>query len=380
MTLSLADVVGLFIALFFGINLVVLTLRMVRTRRPAPSLAASLGFGTLGGLMAILGSQNAFPGLAHLDRVLLATQLSFYGLQFFFFFVFLEHLNARRLSTSKVAVALALVLLQNFSLWGIVGFEPYSEVTAWLWLFADVGYNTLALFVFVVVGVPLYVKAYRYSREGKALLLGVALLVVGAGYVEMSLLDYVGFAKDYFPSLTAAFDAVESVRDLGEVLPLAGLVIFTLVYVSDVSYVYRLPFDVPLLLVAYKSGEVIFSRHFQTKRELRVNDLLFSGMISAINNVFSEIFRERGESSSLGIQEISSKDVQVFIEEGELVTVVVVTGVVSHFLARATRSFREDFEARFGYDIKTGTAEVSKFASAADLIPGSFPFFRFEGK
>lgn len=355
-----------FISGFFGILLALFIFQATRRKRPAPHFLVLLTCGFVGGIFAFLESAE-LPALRAYRGLLLSAQLSFYGLQFFFFFVFLENLVGARVHTIRLVVALGFLLLQVVSLWLIVWFQD-TGVTSDLWLLADIGYDGLALYVFLGRGVPIYAKTYRFTKEKRPLLMAVALLVVGLGFVIITLVDQFSYWATVPPGL-------EAVRDLGEILPMTGLFLFLLAYLTNVDYLYRLPNDVFLLLVLHNSGIAMHSVRFRTRAQVEIDEMLFSGMISAIKSVFNELFRFKPD---LNIRTITSEGLYVLIDSGPKISTIVVSDQLSYFLDKSLKRYRREFEREFTEQIDSGVDEVSQFNHATTLLPEIFPYLVVE--
>lgn len=370
-TFTLGEIASLVLLGLFSLLLVLLAVQTIKHHRPARTFLASLAFGVLGGISAVLSSEKVFPAVGAvpgLRTAFLALQLNFYGFQFAFFFVFLERLRSRTLNLAKFTFVLVHLVLQTVALWAIVAFREYQPATAILWVFADLGYNNLALFVTFACGVPAYYQMYQYTRERKPLLFMAALAILGTGFVILALKDYLGVAGD-LPAWLAA------ISDLSEVLPALGIALFTLGYLSNVDYIYRLPFDVYNLMVMYHNGNAIHSVQFRTQRVVQFDQLIFAGMITAINSLFREVFKLDARTN---IHTIASARYKVLIATGSHVSVMIVTERESYFLAQALKRYTRLFERTFCESLAQQSVDLSNFKTAERLLTPVFPFFEIE--
>ncbi|OLS14258.1 MAG: hypothetical protein RBG13Loki_2134 [Promethearchaeota archaeon CR_4] len=358
--------VSLLIAILFGIMLVLFAYQTSRKKSRVPQLLASLFFGCMGGILAFIDSGELMASGSR--STILAFQLSCYSMQFFFFYLFLEHLNFMKLSPIRLGIVLSFMSLQYFSLWTIVWFDNFNEVTTNLWLLADLGYNNLALFVFLVMGLPIYLKAYQETRERKPIIFSIALALVGAGFVVISLNDYLSY-------LHAVPDWLFSIQVLGDILPMTGLLLFLLVYVSDIDYIYRFPNNNYILFVANKTGSMMHAVRFKTRRPLRIQPELLSGVLSAINSVFKS-----GLEVTADITSIASKNLTILLESGKFVTAAIVADKTPAILAKALKRYVTEFESKFVDQIRAETGDTSVFNSALDLLKPIFPFFVVESE
>ncbi|MHA1732336.1 MAG: hypothetical protein ACTSU5_10345 [Promethearchaeota archaeon] len=376
MLFSVGELASFLIWVFFSVLLVIFTIQLVKHRRPARVFLGSLLFGVLGGCFALLTSTKLIPALGELTlvrSVFMALQLTMYGFQFLLFFIFLERLITRDLAPLRFSIALSLFVLQVCSLWGTVifsGYYGYGQVGDVLWLFADLGYNNLALYVFLGRGVPIYASTYRYTRERKPLVLCASMAMVGLGFVVQSLEDYTRFGG-YHP------DWLDAVSNLSEVLPLVGIALFTIVYLRDVDYIYRLPFDVHSLIVVRHDGVILHDVRGRTNEDVNLDEMLFSGMVTAINSLFQEVFGFK-EAHEVNIHAISSEKIHVMANRGEYISAMVISERATYFLEQALRRYTREFERTFARQLQRDEKNLVEYKPATELVKSIFPFFLVE--
>lgn len=367
MNLEINTIINILIASFYTIFFLLFSYQTTRKHRSAPHLLLLLLFGLLGAFFAIVDSTEIFPNFGPYSRIYLIIELMFYGLQFFFFYLFVQDISRIRPHIWTLIVMFTFLIIQNMALWLMVWFSSFSSTAVDnLWFLADFGYNNLAIFSFWIIGVPTYYKLYDYTKEKKAIGFIFGLLLSGMGYIVNSLIDYIGF----FSTLPNWLD---SIAIFGEIFPLTGLIIFLFTYIFDVDYIYRLPHDHYMLMVTYKSGVAIHSVKFKTKRAVEIEDNLFSGFITSLTFVFDNILR-----SPSPIETISSKDASILIRSGEKIMVIVLTQQPTSILTRALDRYIKKFEQKFSKELKKESTEISRFQAAKDLIGKIFPFLKIK--
>jgi len=367
MNLDINTIINILIGSFFAILFVLFTYQTTKKHRAAPYLLSSIFFGVLGAFFALVDSADLLPNFTPFNRTYLILELMFYGLQFFFFYLFVQDISRLNPQLWSLILMFAFLILQNISLWLMVWFSSFSMTAVDnLWLLADIGYNNLAIFAFWIIGIPTYYRLYNYTKEKKALGFIIGLILVGGGYVVGSLIDYIGFFGTV-PSY------LNDISILGEIFPMVGLLIFLLTYILDVDYIYRLPHDHYMLMVTYKSGVAIHTKKFDTKREVQIEENLFSGFISSLTFVFNNILQ-----SISPIEVISSKDASILIRSGERILVIILTQQPTSILARALDRYIRRFEDKFKDELKRESTEVGKFQEAEELIKPMFPFLKIK--
>ncbi|MBD3185900.1 hypothetical protein GF325_03640 [Candidatus Bathyarchaeota archaeon] len=351
------------IMILFSVLLVLFIYQVVKQDRSAPFFIVSLACGVAGGLFAFLDSMRDEISVPLNHSILLALQISFYGLQFMFFYLFLESLVTTRINPWRLTIAIMFFTIQVLSLWLIVWFQG-NPVTNDLWLFADIGYSNLALFTFVIFGLFIYIRMYKYTKEVKPIIFAVALIIVGGGFVIISLTDYIG----YWGSIPSWLSEISI---LGDALPLAGLAIFTITYLSDVSYIYRLPFDVYALMVTTNAGVSIHSVALENTRRIKIEEQMLSGFLSAINELFRNFM-----GTKFPVDHITSPEASILIEQGSIINIVIVASKDSTVLERGMKRYCKEFEHQFGHRIRSDLIDMSEFEDAKRLIRPIFPFLK----
>nr|MDO8114930.1 hypothetical protein [Candidatus Sigynarchaeota archaeon] len=345
---------------FFGLLLALFIYQVTTRERSVPFLIVSLVFGVLSGIFAYIDEVGLLSFIPRSHAIMLATHMSCGGLQFYFFFLFIEDLRDLKPNPFRLTIATMLAFLQVLSLWLTVWFEGTAASNAWL--LADIGYNNLALFTFLGCGLPVYVQTFKLTKEGRSLTLAIAVIIVGAGFVMSSIKDY----NDYFFGGNAL---ISEITQYGNLCDLAGLALFSIVYVSNVDYVYRLPMDNYVLMVSLLTGETVHFVKFKTRTKVEPNQDLLSGLLSTINAVFQSILATR-----VNINSISSKRATLLMESGKWVTATVITEKPSAILDNALKRYILQFEKMFYVKLNDRSTCTTDYDAAKVLLKKMFPF------
>ncbi|TXT58658.1 MAG: conserved membrane protein of unknown function [Promethearchaeota archaeon] len=367
MALDIIVILNIIITSLYGIFLVLFAYQTKVKGRSAPYLLLLLFFGVVGGFLAIVDSSGILPSFGPYNRIYLILELVCYGLQFFFFYLFIEDISSLKPRLSGLMIMLSLLILQNTALWSIVWFSAVAPDAAdYMWLLADIGYDNLPIVAFLFFGLPTYYRIYRYTEEKKALGFILSMILASTGFIIISLIDYTGFFG-VKPVL------LDNISLLGEIFPLLGLLIFLLTYLIDVDYIYRLPSDHFLLMVTYRSGVPIHFTTFETKKEVEIEENLFSGFISSIGMVFDQILQSRAP-----IQSISSEEATIVIRSGKNIMAIILTKRPTAILERAMDKYIDKFEKKYREPLKNEIVEINAFEGAKELVKPIFPFFRIK--
>jgi hypothetical protein len=365
---SIAEWTVLLITIAFGILVILFLIQAVIRKRYAWSFLISLVFGLLAGLAAIFG-EVVFSGNTSLQFFSRSLHLNLYGFHFFFFYIFFERLISKKINSIRLSIMIALLLTQTIGLWlvfynGINGFN-----TDIAWVLADIGYWTPALFVYLGLGVPIFIKTYLYTKEIRPIILSAALILVGFGFI-ISMLNDIYFILGVFGSPATAPDILTEISEIANIFPSIGVILFVITYLTNIDYIYRLPNDNYLLMVLRKDGSPIHSVHFKTRKQVEIQDILLSGMISAINSVFKEVFKKEAS-----VRNINSRGINILLEPGENILAVIITDNVSYFLDQGLKRYVITFEQTFANELKKKEENLKVYESAIALLNSIFPFF-----
>ncbi len=366
MQISFVEIAILVITISFTILLVLFVIQSIRRHRTAKMLLLSLFSGFFAGIVTILGSGELFPLSPLIYYSSLSFQLNLYGFQFFFFYLFLEQLISEKFNSIRLTAVFSILFIQTISLWLIIVFLNESDVTKSLWFLADMAYMVLGLVVYLGFGFMIYLKTCQYTHEIKSIIFSISMAVIGSGFIIIGIKDYCDFFGISIPFVGYAVP-------LSNGLYAIGLIIFTITYVFDIDYIYRLPNDIFLLMVLTKAGIPLHTIKLKTRRQVDIESDLLSGLISAINNVFEEVFK-----SATTIQNISSEQVHLLMEPGEKIVCLVITDKLTYFLSRALKRYAIMFEKEFSTELNQKRQDTLTYRNAIKLIKPIFPFFKVD--
>ncbi len=339
--------------------------------RPVAYVLTSMILGAITTFLILLWStfENTDSKLAWMVR---HGYLIVSGIQFIYFYLFIENSNTLKPSRGHLVGLFMLFGLEvfgflSYSLFYVPGSSEHFEILQFFKLIGRIGYNGLAIYVFALVSFPIYYRMYRYTNEKRSLILLIGISLIGLGYSLTFIFDILYIYK---PELFGVGNFYNIMLSLGNNVPMIGLVTIAILYAFNLSYIYRLPFDHYVLLVTYKSGLNILSVEFQTKyKNISIKEQLISGMLSAVNNIYKYVF----DSHQL-IDAINSKDLSIVMENGEYVSVIMVTQHPSGILKRGMRLFVKKFEATFHEALERTEQEIQFFENGRQIFTRIFPF------
>ncbi|TFF89473.1 MAG: hypothetical protein EU549_00445 [Promethearchaeota archaeon] len=371
MALGIADWTVLIITIAFGVLIVIFIVQALINKRYAWAFLTSLVFGFLAGLAAIL-NKLIFSGYFIWENFFQSVHLNLYGFHFFFFFIFFERLISKKLNSVRLSVVFGLLLTQTIGLWLVFYFRINGLNTDIAWVLADIGYWTPALFVYFL-GISIYIRTYLYTREIKPIILCVALIFVSIGFV-FSFLSDLDFILGVFDISITIPEIISDLAAIANVFPSIGIMMFVITYLVNINYLYRVPFNVYLLVILTKySGTPLYGVELKARKKVQIEKTLLSGMITAINNVFTEIFR-----TDTNVRNISSRGIKILMESGEHIDSIVITDRESYFLSQGLNRFTKLFEKKYAKELQQGARNLYIFKDATYFLKKVFPFFIIE--
>lgn len=351
-------------AVYFFVIFLLFNYQTTRKKRYAPFFIISLLCGFFGGLFSFF--DQIFPSTSvNLLRLIAAT---IFSLQFIFFFLFMENMRSLKLSSLRLSFIIILYIIQVGASVGqaiLLKFPGNDNIQLILLFLMGFTYNLLGFYVYFIIGVPLYYKTHRYATDTRSLIMLIALVLVGVGFLLAAFYElfvFLGIYKD--------FGEFNPLRLLYYTLPLIGLFLFLLCYITDIDYLYRLPIENYALTVSYKSGITIHTVHFKTRYEkIEIDKELLNGSIRNTNLLFNNILSSKSE-----IKNISSEDVAILMHSGRFITTKILANSVSVILDRSLQRYVEEFEKKFHKQLEAEDKLVSDFDSAIDLLKQIFPY------
>jgi hypothetical protein len=217
---------------------------------------------------------------------------------------------------------------------------------------------------------PMVLRMYRYTKEKLAVILCVGVLFYIVGSVE-AMLYWIGMLSGL--PLPTWWQILHSTEEypifIGDIL-LFGT------FLVKRDYIYRLPFDVHLLLVVYRaSGLPAYTTRFETHRPIQIDGTLLSGLLTAMNSLFQEVGRKE-----VTLKSVEGAGLHFLLQWGKDVVTLVVTDQITFYLQQAVKQFTQDFEACYTTEIKACTPDLNAYNDATKLIKPNFPFFTVMGE
>ncbi len=153
------------------------------------------------------------------------------------------------------------------------------------------------------------------------------------------------------------------------VISALGVMIIFLAFAKEPKLAFILPFTIyKLAVMDTNSGILIYSHNFD-RREQKVDDVLFSGMIQGINLILNEAMNKGA------LEELKLAKALILIERDPKypVACLLVTTHISALLRKSLNTFFRRFITKFGESLGN-VVDTAKFAKADDFVSLFFGF------
>ena len=159
---------------------------------------------------------------------------------------------------------------------------------------------------------------------------------------------------------------------IADTMGIIGIFLLLLNYLSNLDYLYRLPFPIHQIIAYNNSGLCIYSRSVHTKgiEAVAIEEMLFSGLISAISNGIKEAL-----GTTTDLRYIDATDKHILLEMYKGITVVVVSDNKSKLLTESARTVNKLIPDDIRNYINGTLVNVSKIEDKFDFfVKTAFPY------
>ena len=159
---------------------------------------------------------------------------------------------------------------------------------------------------------------------------------------------------------------------IADALGIIGIFMLLLNYLSNLDYLYRLPFPIHQIIAYNNSGLCIYSRSVFTRgiQAIAVEEMLFSGLISAISNGIKESL---GTTTELRYIDATNKHILLEMFKG--ITIVVVSDNKSKLLVESIKTVNNLIPDDLRNKINGSLINVNKISDKFDsYVNIAFPY------
>ena len=222
--------------------------------------------------------------------------------------------------------------------------------------------NIIGLVCFGYVSYVSFIT-YKTLKEREAILEFISMFVVFLAHIIYVLGD----------NMLLSFIDYSTIADTIGTL---GIFLLLLNYLSNLDYLYRLPFPIHQIIGYNSSGLCIYSRSVYTKglKTLQIEEMLFSGLISALSSGIKESL---GTSTELRYIDATNKHILLHMHKG--LTIVVVADNKSNLLIESIKTVNELIGDTLRKKIDGSLINISELTQELDpIIKIAFPYIVYQ--
>ena len=159
---------------------------------------------------------------------------------------------------------------------------------------------------------------------------------------------------------------------LADTMGIIGIFLLFINYLSNLDYLYRLPFPIHQIIAYNSSGLCVYSRSVYTKgfKIIQVEEMLFSGLISAIASAVKDTL---GTSTELRYIDATNKHILLQMNKG--LTFVVIADNKSSLLMESIKTVNNLVSPTLRSKIEENIVNISEFSDEFDkLVKIGFPY------
>lgn len=370
--------------LTFGISFVLLVLHLlflfqtIKHRRRAYGLTYGLVVGIVASFLSGVRSIRPFFGLEGHSNVSLQLSLVLWGVTFFLIYLFFEGLANTPINNYRLTSVTILLIMVVTTHMGLVLLEGPTEADPYLnpirdalWHWADLSNALLGISIFVF-GFWVIFQGFRQTKErGIPLIQMVGSSLIILGFVIGFLIDFSFFITDI--SGFSPNNILEGFH--GDFAKIVGILLFTISYLVEIDYLYRLPFPTPyILFFKTDSGLCLSVARSKGAESSHVDEDLVTGTITAIMTLLKEATGTKGT-----LRLISATDQAIIFSSTSEVTVAAITRRPTKFLQYSLDSALDMFQEQFREELLSSKPiSRSDFRGAKEILSLAFPYLELD--
>lgn len=296
----------------------------------------------------------------------------FFVILYILLYLFFEQLynptgSPNRIRLSLIIIFTGATLAAGWVTTVLNAMEPFSETISvstdflinidQLW---DATYALAGLVTFIF-GAFVYLKSYAITKEKRSLIFSLSMMTV-------SLVLIIGMLAD----LNLLIEELLFISDYRGLFFTIPLMVLVFVYLYDLDFIYRLPYNVyAILFFDRNSGLTVYGASYKMLKEGYIDDQLTTGTIVALNAFIKESL---GQKENL--DKLLTTDKTISFSTSESFMAAIIADKDTYFLKRSLDVTLKQFEIKYAEKIQ-GVINTSEFSSAKKIIERNFPYLVF---
>ena len=318
-----------------------------------------LSFGLILALLAQIFYILVYVNFSNPTDLLLGKFIRDFLFGIFYFFIFIHFHNLLREDQNNYFVNLNFGILSIFA--SLVLFSLTTRNDLVLELTGRIA-NLIGLFCFAYVSYVSFLIA-RMLKERQANIEFFSMFIVFLAHIIYVLGD--NFFLSFIDYVTIA-----------DTMGIIGVFVLFINYLSNLDYLYRLPFPIHQIIAYNSSGLSIYSRSVYTKglKTIEIEEMLFSGLISAISNAIKETL---GTTTELRYIDATNKHILLQMYKG--LTIVIVADNKSKLLMESIKTVNSLVSDELRSKLEKDLVNLNEITNTFDsIIKTAFPYIIFQ--
>ena len=330
-------------------------------------LTYGLLIGIFASLTAGMNKINLFPEIFSNPTVPLVLSLILWCFMYLLIYLFFESLFGVEINNKRLIIIFFFFFLAILSYIAIVFVPNESSL---FWNYADLGYDSLGIIIFSFGTWVLYNSYKQVGGETAQILQITGLSFILLGFVIGLIMDFSFIIED-----TLKFNPQQFLdTSYGDLLKVIGIIIFTVTYIREIDYIYRLPFPI-YTIIFFKSDSglslnITNIKNVSNEKTIKLDENLITGTVTAIMTLLKE-----GLGSEGYLKSINSTDQTIVVKSNKFVSIAVLTIRPTKVLQNSIEKALEEFTAQYKEKLHSDKAiEISEFNDTKNLLKKAFPY------
>ena len=365
---TIPSCVHLIYAIIFLILIILFTIRSIRTKNNVPYFILSYICFLLIGFLKVFG-EIFFPTLLQTD-LFTPIEMIILGWGTLYLFLFLRSLQVSKIYDGQFLIFFTIFIIQQVSLLFVILTKTGPVfVHHQSWLIADISYSALGIFTSGFIGFKHYFEHYKIFKLKISLFLIHGYILNILGYLSLLFCDIEWFISNNFPQYAISNSIITIISEIGNLLPIGGMILILIVYISNISYFYINPHDLFIFIILDQNGDKIFSSQYISQKGKAFYPQDMTNLLNSLNSIFNTIFH-----SPTPVRMVVSKNMEMISKSGTHISAIILSNSVTKILEVALARFVHHFEKTMIPINKSANSENSFTEQTVGLLVDQFPF------
>ncbi|UYP44231.1 hypothetical protein NEF87_000516 [Candidatus Lokiarchaeum ossiferum] len=299
-------------------------------------------------------------------------ELMFFGYFQLFFYNYLNSIQKFKRYSTIFLIVFILFLLQQFSLHVLLHFSSLISIQDDIWLVADGTYNINGLIISFVGGCPYLIKNYKKSKQFISLLLIFGFLLMGVGYLCLTVSDLFSFYR-----LANKMEFI--LYKIGNSLIIFSILLILFLYFLDIQQFFIIPHELFILVISNAEGKIIFQSKFSDNNPEKEIGFDYRPVIEGIDKFYQQFSGLKKPKIH-----IVENAIQILTYSENEINATIISNSTSRIIWDALKHFLRGFLKHFNRELDENNCDFynsSPFINdTVEMVIQNFPFINIYQK